>query len=292
MSFRINIRGLSFLIIILYIAYVNVFIFSATFEILLIEFFILILLYWRTRKLEFVKDFTLFVALFVLYEYIRGNVDNSAPFGESTYYFVYQLENSIFSVLPTVFLQRNFAGFQLINYISSLGYASFFFYSFLVGFIYWVRDKKVFWVYIWNFLFLSYVSLVFFWLIPTAPPWYVDEHNTFLSINRYIYNNNFFDNIRSLSIYRYFILGNQVAAFPSLHVGWVAYTSFFIIEHSKTKWSWVTLILPLLVGFSVVIYGEHWLLDVLGGCCFAYIFVRYDVRLIFRRLVNAVITIT
>ncbi len=250
------------------------------------EFFIVVVLFWGGRKLEFVKDWLGFVSFFVLYEFLRGVVDGLSPFGETTYYYVYFAEKYIFPTLPTKFLQDTMSKSTLVNSIALTAYLSFFYYSFLAGFIIWIKNKGLFTLYTRNFLFLSYIGLVMFFLIPTAPPWYVNSHLVNLGITRFIYDGALFNNLRGLSLYRYFVGGNLVAALPSLHVAWVAYTSLFIVRHYNNKIKLISLLLPLLVSFSVIINAEHWFLDALLGFVLAYLFVKWDAWSGFKSLVQ------
>ena len=76
--------------------------------------------------------------------------------------------------------------------------------------------------------------------------------------------------------------GNQVAALPSLHAGWSTIIAWFLAERSP-RWAWPLLAAyPLWMGFSLVVAGEHYVVDVLIGYLYAGV-VAYGWRLLERR---------
>jgi membrane-associated phospholipid phosphatase len=149
-------------------------------------------------------------------------------------------------------------------------YSIFFYYSFFVAFILWLKSPKNFQQYFKKFLILSFIGLAFFFFIPTAPPWMVNEIES-IGIERIIYGNTILRQFSVFSLYQYFIYGNAIAAFPSLHTAWPAFTSLFLIKIMKNKVSYLFLIIPLMIGFSVVLTGEHYIVDVVAGFILAYL---------------------
>jgi membrane-associated phospholipid phosphatase len=60
-------------------------------------------------------------------------------------------------------------------------------------------------------------------------------------------------------------IGNQVAAMPSLHAGTAALVALFGVSRLRSRWRWLLLGYPLLMAFTLVYYGEHYVVDVLAG---------------------------
>ena len=275
--FKKHLSKFALVVTLLYTAYLNILVVRTGFDVLMMEFLVIVVVFWRTRRGEFIKYWLPFVSMFVVYEYLRGISDNVAPFGKSTYYLVYHLERAIFPVLPTDLLS-GLLKISVIKTILFLAYTSFFYYSFLVGFIVWVKGRQLFLRYAGNFLLMSYIGLLIFFLIPTAPPWYVSEHLEDMGYERTVLDRKVLPNLVGFSLYWYFVEGNEVAALPSLHVAWVAYSTLFILYNWKKSVPYrLLLIIPISVAMSVIVNAEHWLVDVIAGYFLALVFARHDV---------------
>lgn len=60
--------------------------------------------------------------------------------------------------------------------------------------------------------------------------------------------------------------GNLFAAMPSLHVGWATWSSLALLPLTRRRWLKAVLLLyPLCTVFAIVVTGNHWLLDAVGG---------------------------
>ena len=256
----------AFVIILAYISFINFFVLKTTPEIIFLQFAILVFIYRKLRLRVFFKQWIPFVGLFLLYEFLRGFADDLSPFYDTTLYWAHELEAGMFAKLPTLYLQETLSNHRNILDVSFFFYTLFFYYSFLVGFIVWLKRPQLFGEYSKKFLILSYIGLIFFFLIPTAPPWLVDKLKD-IGVERYLYReiavNTF--NFKALTLYRYFVYGNEVAALPSLHAAWPAFTSLFLVKTFKNKALYLLFIIPVMIGFSVVLNGEHYAIDVLFG---------------------------
>lgn len=257
---------ISFVIILAYISFINFFVLKTTPEIILLQFALLVFIYRKLRLRVFFKQWIPFVGFFILYEFLRGIVDDVSPFYDTTFYWVYEFEDRVFGKLPTLYLQDALRNHRNILDVSFFFYTLFFYYSFLVGFIVWLKRPQLFGEYSKKFLIMSYIGLIFFFLIPTAPPWLVDKLKD-IGVERYLYRETALNtfNFVALTLYRYFVYGNAVAALPSLHAAWPAFTSLFLVKTFKNKALYLLFIIPVMVGFSVVLNGEHYAIDVLFG---------------------------
>jgi membrane-associated phospholipid phosphatase len=60
--------------------------------------------------------------------------------------------------------------------------------------------------------------------------------------------------------------GNLFAAMPSLHVGWATWSALALLPLARRRWLQVVLLAyPLCTVFAIVVTGNHWLLDAVGG---------------------------
>jgi len=274
-----------FLIIIGYISFINIFVIKTTPEFLLIQFAFITTVFLTSRLKDYAIDWIPFIGFFLLYEFLRGFADDLSPFRTLTLLWIYKLEQAIFGTLPTLSLQQLFGENKLIINISLFFYALFFYYSFLTAFIIWIYNRNLFKEYANKFLLLSITGLVFFFLIPTAPPWLIEKSEN-LGIRRIIYEGNILDNYVILTLYNYLFHGNEVAALPSLHSAWPMFTSLFIVKKFKNRFRYLLLIIPLMVGFSVVLSGEHFILDVLFGFFLAYLVLNIPYGLSWKHLLK------
>ena len=65
-----------------------------------------------------------------------------------------------------------------------------------------------------------------------------------------------------------FLNPNPVAAMPSLHAAY-PWLSFLALRKYSKKLGWFFLPYPILVWFSVVYLGEHYVIDVIAGVVYA-----------------------
>ncbi len=252
-----------------YIFFLNVFVIRTTPEVLALEFLIVALLVRGLGATAFFKDWIPFIGLFVLYEFLRGYADDLSPFYYQTLYVVHHLESNIFPVLPTIFLQKLFLQNSVLLDISLFFYSSFFYYSFAVAFLIWIFRRGDFKDYFKRFMFMTYVGLLFYFLFPTAPPWFVGKTlGSGLGLDRPIYEDTVLASFSGLSVYAYFVGGNLVAAMPSMHTAWTFFTSAFLVKRYGKKML-PSFIVPIMVGFSIVLTAEHYLLDVVAGAVLA-----------------------
>ena len=275
---KIDPLSITFILILIYISFINIFAIKTTPEIIILQFVVLLIIFKRYRTKEFLQSWLPLIALFFLYEFLRGLADDFSPFYNYTLYWVYNLESDFFSTIPTLALQDVFAKNWFVISFSLFFYSMFFYYSFLIAFLIWLFKKNVFIDYVFGFLFLTFLSLTIFFLIPTAPPWFVSQTKN-LGIERYLFSTDFYNNFNGFSLWNYFLYANSLAAFPSLHVAWPAFTSLFLITYLKNKWLYLLLIIPLMISFSVILTGEHWLIDVIFGWIMAGVSIAITLKL-------------
>jgi hypothetical protein len=56
-------------------------------------------------------------------------------------------------------------------------------------------------------------------------------------------------------------LANQLAAMPSLHVGWAAVVALAVVMIGRSRWRFVALAHPVVTALVVVVTANHWWLD-------------------------------
>lgn len=259
-----NSFNFSFTFVFLYVSLINFFILKTTPELIFLQFIILIFFFRRFRLKNFAKKWMLFISAFVIYEFLRGYADDLSPFYGLTLYLVYYSESWVFGTLPTIWLQQQILPESWTTQIALFFYSIFFYYSFLVAFLIWLKDPAMFGIYSKKFILLTYISLAIFFLVPTAPPWLVAKEFD-LPLERYLTERTILNEFKYVNVYRHFVYDNAVAALPSLHVAWPIFSTTFLVANYKNRWFYFLFIIPIMITVSIVLTGEHYVIDVIAS---------------------------
>jgi membrane-associated phospholipid phosphatase len=122
------------------------------------------------------------------------------------------------------------------------------------------------------FLVLLGLSLLCFWLYPVLPPRLVpgahrvaDTSSSYFNVTQ-VPGAGIVTAATRSSAPQWAPFTNPMAAMPSLHVGWALWASLAIWPVMRRRWSrWVVAFYPLAMIWSVLVTGNHWLLDAVGG---------------------------
>ena len=120
-------------------------------------------------------------------------------------------------------------------------------------------------------LFMLAFALVGFVLYPLTPPRLMPERYGFVDTAAKFFNFGpqvevTFDAAGRPSADAVRQFGNLFAAMPSLHVGWSTWVAFALWPVVRRSWARVLLVLyPVTILFCIVVTGNHWLLDAVGG---------------------------
>lgn len=120
-------------------------------------------------------------------------------------------------------------------------------------------------------LFMLGLALVGFSLYPLTPPRLMPEHYGFVDTAAEYFNFGpqveiTFDASGQPTRDAVEQFGNLFAAMPSLHVGWSTWVALALWPMVRRWWARALLALyPSAVIFGIVVTGNHWLLDAVGG---------------------------
>jgi hypothetical protein len=104
------------------------------------------------------------------------------------------------------------------------------------------------------------LGLIGFWLYPLAPPRLLPAHYGFVDTAARIGGMGMFDSGSMRDT------GNLFAAMPSLHLTWSTWCAIVLVPVLRPRWLKALAILyPAVTLASVVITGNHYLLDAVGG---------------------------
>jgi hypothetical protein len=257
------------------------------------------------RKLWTVfADFLPFAAVLIAYDYLRGlsdklgmptwwrpqiDVDRFLFFGKE----------------PTLWLQEKlkYPDVHWWDVMVSLCYVSFFLLPYVTAGVLWIRSRADFYRWSLRFVGLSFFGFTLFALIPAAPPWAAAACSDSEVANHPAhpacmgYNPKFvpgggilgkysgvrpgahpwFERLSSrgwselhLNTAQSLLTKGQgtvdlVAAVPSLHLGGTTLFCIFMWRRVNKWWRPVLVAYPLLMTFSLVYSGEHYLSDCIAG---------------------------
>jgi membrane-associated phospholipid phosphatase len=155
---------------------------------------------------------------------------------------------------------------RVIAYATTVAYFCHFVFPFGVAMVLWLANRTQFLRYTTALMGMSFAAFIVFLLVPTAPPWYAEQHGFIHGFTRLIPTT-----LPSyVSPYYNTLNPNPVAAFPSLHAAF-PFLSFLALRGVFPRGAWVAIVWCGVVWFSVVYLGEHYAVDVAGGVVLAAI---------------------
>lgn len=236
------------------------------------------------RPLSFLRDWFPFIFLVLSYEALRGMSDGlvaNAHIG-----FPITADKTIFDgTVPTIWLQDHLWDpnhLHWYDYVAAFMHPLHFIAPIAIALAFWMRSKKLYWKFVASYLLLTYAGLITYLLYPMAPPWYAADIGRLPHVET-ILGQVLWTHSASHPIgfiYNHFD-PNPVAAMPSLHAAFPVLV-FCVFWRLSPRWGWLTFVYPLLMDFSIVYMGEHYVIDALvgslyGAAAFAAVWVLPDV---------------
>lgn len=224
------------------------------------------------RSKQFILDWSVPVVLLLSYDYLRGLAPKLTQ--AANIYPMINFDQMVFGSLPTNSLQALLHYDGIIHWYDYLGttlYMSHFVVPMVIGFVFWLKDKKTFKRYFLALLLLSYAAFITYVIFPAMPPWMASQKGIIPEVAK-IMDKVFVYLPRSVdlpSVYK-FVGVNLVAAVPSLHAAYPLLGLFFLIKRFKTKG---LLFLPYVLGvwFMIVYLGEHYVFDLVIGALYSIV---------------------
>ena len=218
------------------------------------------------RFLRFVGDWVPFVALFLAYEAMRGIAPRTgiAPHvGDLA-----AGERWLFGGhMPSAVLQSTIHGSVIggaADYFATVVYFCHFLVPLTVGMVLWLLDRTLFLRYTTALLGMACVAFVVFLLLPSAPPWYANDHGVISGIHKILSSTL----PSAVSPYYQSLNPNPVAAMPSLHAAFPV-LGLLALRGLWPRGALVFGLWCLAVFFSIVYLGEHYVIDAFAGTALA-----------------------
>jgi hypothetical protein len=219
----------------------------------------------------YVRDFLPFIALILLYEEARGVAHSLHP--HPFYEPMLTIDRWIGGgVVPTIRLQGWLWHGHLEWYdhaLSLLDRLHFIVPPTLLLLI-WLERRDVFYRCATTLLAVSFAGALTFLVFPAAPPWLASKHGLIPHVARIGYIEGGNSPVgTSKSWIEAHLLGNPVAAVPSLHAAYALLVLLFAYAWRGRIGLWAA---PYTAGmwFTVVYLGDHYVYDIVVGAAYAW----------------------
>jgi membrane-associated phospholipid phosphatase len=231
---------------------------------------------WRAH-LVFLRDWWPAIAVLQVYVYSRGITSHlGLPVHITEPIHVDDWLGG--GTLPTQRLQESLCGDPCARSIPArwydggltIVYYTHFIAAPLVALVLYLRNRLSWISFMRRYVALFLAGLFFYITYPMAPPWmasedgYVDGDTVIRLTGRgwSVIGLEHFQQVLSR-------LGNPVAAMPSLHAAVAALIAFYAVARLRSPWRFVLLVYPVAMGFMLVYYGEHYVIDIIAGWALA-----------------------
>lgn len=179
-----------------------------------------------------------------------------------------------FGVVPTVWLQRHLWHPTHIRWYDDATWAvymSYFVVTPLLLGVLWLADRARFRTYARRLGLLAFASVAFFTLSPTLPPWLASQKGLIAPVTRLVgpigRQAQLFDATPLWE--RGVHLGNDIAAFPSLHEGMTVLVAIVLWRRAPRAVRPLLVAYPLAMALALTYAAEHYVSDVVAGTIFA-----------------------
>ena len=178
--------------------------------------------------------------------------------------------------VPSVWLQQQLwhgAGdVRWYDYAAWGVYMTYFFGTLVVAAGIWIFAYQRFRRYVAMVSLLSVTGFATYVLFPAAPPWYASSHGQLGPAHRLtgVVWANALPSFSAIVEHGQ-ALANPVAAMPSLHAGFTLLIALFLWKSARWWWRIPLVAYPVLMGFTLVYFGEHYVVDVLAGWAYAVV---------------------
>ncbi|HYF47212.1 MAG TPA: phosphatase PAP2 family protein, partial [Acidimicrobiales bacterium] len=224
----------------------------------------------KAGPLRVIRDWLPVLLVLVVYDLTRGKADDWLGISAHVQPQLALDEWIGFGTAPTIRLQEWLYRPGPVGWWEvpiTLTYISHFFVPFIVAGVFWVRDRVRYWGYVCRFVTLSFAAAVTFVLFPAVPPWLAARQGELEPVVRTAprgwskLNLEIAQDVLELGQRT----ANLVAAIPSLHAGYTALVTWALWRSFGRVGRTVLVAYPLLMAFTLVLTGEHYLVDVFIG---------------------------
>lgn len=160
-------------------------------------------------------------------------------------------------------------------------YVSHYVVNFAVLIVMYQRDRLVWGRWYRRFVLMGMIGIIGYILLPSVPPWMSSDTGTVPLVHESLARG--WEVVEVEWIHRLFEFGrnkaNPIAAMPSLHAAFPALLFLFWAPRVGRVLKAVLAFYALYMGFTIVITGQHWIIDMFAGWLVAYVAHRTMTRL-------------
>lgn len=225
----------------------------------------LVILHNRGKSDELLRTWIPFVVILLSYEALAGIVGSMVSSDDIVS--IYTYDKLLWGFNLTGYVQNYFLSPLLTNLTLFL-YSLHFPLIIITSLGLWFGRRSLFNRYAISMAITSYVALLFFVLMPSAPPWYQGVATNLVASS---YTASSQATPAFLSWYLHLtslIESDKFAAFPSLHTAYMILFCYFVTKF-KPKLAIITFPLTFGVLFSTLYLGQHYLIDLIAGASLA-----------------------
>lgn len=240
-----------------------------TLDLVIVGIALLALLLGRARL--FLRDWIPFLLIFLGWEAMRGIADEFGARVHSDS--VIAMERAIsFGIVPTVEIQRLLyvpGQVSLLDIGTSVLYAGHFIFPLGIAFVFWLRDRTLYYRFTVTLLVMALAAFVVYLLVPVAPPRFAFRHGEALAVTDIIGQTIVNLDLKIGADWVYNNLSpNDNAAFPSLHAAFPT-LAFLFVRRRFPRAAWLVAAYGAAVWFAIIYTGHHYVIDIVGGVAFA-----------------------
>lgn len=232
---------------------------------------------WRQHR-AFFSDWWPAFALLVAYMYSRGLSDEIFQMPVA-WRMPIDVDRWMFGgTLPTQYLQERLCGIPCSAASEprwyDLALTSVYNTHFLLGLglaaVLYLRNRAEWISWLTRYVAINVSGLVVYILYPMAPPWLASQEGVLGDHIARLTGRGWRDLGLGGFHHQLAAVGNPVAAMPSLHAGVSLLVTIYVISRLRGRvWRWALLAYPLAMGFALVYYGEHYVIDLIAGWALA-----------------------
>jgi membrane-associated phospholipid phosphatase len=212
-----------------------------------------------------------YVFSFLVFVQLRTIADETAI--PTRYHYAILVERGLFAgILPSAWLQQAFyvsGRIGIIDYVLSATYISYFAAPHLAAVLVWRTRPRLLPRALTALTLTFMIGLLFYFLIPTAPPWLASESGVIPEqvlrvlpeLSAQVAGDTYDEASRAVG-------QNDVAAMPSLHTALTTMVALILASYGR-RWRWVGITYVALMGTALVYLGEHYVIDEIAGIALA-----------------------
>ncbi|MBK5287550.1 MAG: phosphatase PAP2 family protein [Acidimicrobiia bacterium] len=210
------------------------------------------------------------IVLYLLYDELRSAVSGSARAALHHGFDVVRWERAV-GLYQEYRVQQAFLDAPVVLSLANIYYGTVHFIMPVVALVMlWRRAPERYLRWRNTLLVMLTIALVMFWLYPLNPPRLMPARYGFVDTAAEYFN--FGPQQRIVVVHGIptaasrAAFGNLFAAMPSLHVGWSTWSALALLPVVRRRWVRVLIVVdPVLTVFAIVVTGNHWILDAVGG---------------------------